>query len=157
MGKRCPRTQKHTHVGRTVESRDTSGKGRKQLRLYLGTTLGNEREGAKGSVYSRLGSELEGRGEEGREARQVGRWGVGRGSELPFRNQGASAEEDIKTTLGQRISLRLEILPLLAVFAQSQEALYLAHALPGSQAIPGLGTVPKPSFLLGPKSKTRGI
>ena len=63
----------------------------------------------------------------------------------------------LRTTLGQRISLRLEILPLLAVFAQSQETLYLAHGLPGSQAIPGLGTLPKLSFLLGPKSKTGGI
>ena len=56
-----------------VESRDTSGKRRKQLRLYLGTALGNERGGTKGSVYSRLVSELEGQVEEGREARQVGR------------------------------------------------------------------------------------
>lgn len=48
-----------------VESRDTSGKRRKQLRLYLGTALGNERGGTKGSVYSRLVSELEGQVEEG--------------------------------------------------------------------------------------------
>ena len=48
-------------------------------------------------------------------------------------------------------SLGLEILPFPAVFAQSQEA------VPGSHAIPGLGTLPKSSFLLGPISKTRGI
>lgn len=95
-----------------------------------------------------------------RKGERPGRWGGkgARGLELPLRNQGATAEGDIKEQLwGQRISLRLGILPFLAVFAQSQEALYLAHALPGSQTIPGLGTLPKSSFLLGPTSKTRGM
>lgn len=73
MEKHCPRTQKHTHVIWMVESRDTSGKERRQLPFDLGTTLGNKRGGAEGSVCSRPGSELGGGVEEGQEARQVGR------------------------------------------------------------------------------------
>lgn len=69
--KNTAREHRSTHVAQMVESQDTSGKRRKQLRLYLGTALGNERGGTKGSVYSRLGSEVEGWVEEGREARQV--------------------------------------------------------------------------------------